>query len=71
MTQIEGHAFWPDDVALASASEVNFDRIQGYRQVTDVHLLVLAARHDGRLVSFDCALASLPIPPVTVLTLDG
>ncbi len=71
MRQIEGHVFWPDDVQLASAPEVDVGRIQGYRQVTDVHLLVLAARNGGRLVSFDSALPDLSIAEVTVLTLDG
>ncbi|CAN5419127.1 type II toxin-antitoxin system VapC family toxin [soil metagenome] len=71
MTQIQGHVFWSDDVAIASAPEVDFDRVQGYRQVTDVHLLALAARNGGRLVSFDSALANLSIAEVTVLTLDG
>ncbi|MGI9018561.1 MAG: TA system VapC family ribonuclease toxin [Euzebya sp.] len=65
---LEGHSFWTDDVSLASAPEVDLDRVQGYRQVTDVHLLVLAARHGGQLVTFDRALRQTAIGEVTVLT---
>jgi uncharacterized protein len=66
-----GHAFWADDVSIAHADEVDLGRLQGYRQVTDAHLLALAARRGGRLVTFDGALADLQIAPVVVLTLDG
>lgn len=63
-----GHEFWPDDVALADADEVNFDLVQGYRQLTDVHLLTLASRRGGTLATFDSGLAALEIADVTVLS---
>ena len=36
-----------------------FERLTGYRQVTDPHLLALAVRHKGALVTFDAAIAEL------------
>ncbi len=63
-----GHEFWIDDVALADAAEVNFDLVQGYRQLTDVHLLTLASRQGGSLVTFDSGLQALDIAEVTLLS---
>jgi uncharacterized protein len=50
------HQFWADDISL---SDSMFDSvlIAGPRQVTDVYLLGLAARHEGTLVSFNRSLA--------------
>jgi uncharacterized protein len=56
---VDGHEFWSDDVSLAVAGEIDVDRLQGYRQVTDAHLLALAIRRDGTLVTFDGAIARL------------
>ena len=47
------HAFWPDDVSLHDDTLVDFSRVQGHQQVTDLYLLTLAVRHGGRLVTFD------------------
>ena len=51
------HEFWPDDVSLRDDSLVDFSRVQGHQQVTDLYLLALAVRHGGRLVTFDRAVA--------------
>ena len=59
VTDLAGHRFWSDDLDLARASEVAFERLTGYRQVTDPHLLALAVRHKGALVTFDAAIAEL------------
>jgi len=45
------HTFWPDDVSVCEARE--FDLAVSHRQLTDVYLLALAVRHDGRLATFD------------------
>ena len=45
------HAFWPDDVSLCDPRA--FELVVGQRQLTDVYLLGLAVRHDGRLATFD------------------
>jgi uncharacterized protein len=50
------HHFWPDDVSLLDPSIADFDRIHGPRQLTDVYLLALAVRNEGRLVTFDSAI---------------
>lgn len=51
------HEFWPDDVSLLDDGVVDASRIHGPRQITDLYLLALAARHDGRLVTFDGSIA--------------
>ena len=51
------YQFWPDDTSLADRSVFERTLIAGTRQVTDVYLLGLAARHKGTLVSFDLSLA--------------
>lgn len=59
--QQPGHAFWTDDVSLADCPEVDIETLTGYRQVTDAHLLALAVRRGGRLVTFDAAAAALDL----------
>lgn len=49
------HAFWPDDRSLLDPGCVNWGRVLGSRQLTDVYLLMLAVRHGGRLVTIDRA----------------
>lgn len=51
--RIEGHQFWEDDISLVASPHVDRTRIASHRQVTDAHLLALARRHGGRLVTFD------------------
>ena len=53
------HVFWRDDVALARSKFVAPERILGYRQVTDAHLLAVALRHGGRLATFDEGLRAI------------
>lgn len=47
------HQFWPDDASLLHSGVVDWGRIVGPRQVTDVYLLALATARQGRLVTFD------------------
>ena len=51
------HEFWPDDVSLRDDRRVDFSRVHGHRQVTDVYLLALAVKHKGCLATFDRAIA--------------
>lgn len=52
--------FVPDDASLADAT-TGLDGLRGHRQVTDLHLVNLAARHRMVLVTLDRALKrSLP-----------
>jgi uncharacterized protein len=52
------HQFWPDEISLLDQSKVDSSRIHGSRQITDVYLLMLAAHHGGRLVTFDRAIST-------------
>lgn len=47
------HEFWPDDVSLGDKAVFKAERIHGSRQLTDLYLLALAARHHGKLATFD------------------
>ncbi len=47
------HAFWPDDVSLRTPGMVNWPRVLGHNQITDLYLLALAVAHGGCLVTLD------------------
>ena len=47
------HEFWPDDVSLCDDTAVDFTRVHGHQQITDLYLLALAVKHGGTLVTFD------------------
>jgi len=47
------HEFWPDEISLRDENIFAADRIHSSRHLTDLYLLALAAKHDGRLVTFD------------------
>ena len=49
----EHHRFWPDDVSLLSPGVVDWQRVVGPRQISDVYLLALAVARRGRFVTFD------------------
>jgi uncharacterized protein len=51
------HEFWPDDITLRDDEHVDFSRVQGHNQITDLYLLALAVHHGGCLASFDQAIA--------------
>ena len=53
MTALDGHVFWPDDVASVTAGFGEPGLITSHRDVTDAHLLALTQRYDGTLVTFD------------------
>jgi len=60
-TQTKIHEFWADDLSLLDQGIINHDMIHGSKQVTDVYLLALAVKNQGRLVSMD---QSIPISSV-------
>lgn len=47
------HQFWADDLSLCDAKIFAADRLLSSSQLTDHYLLALAARHGGRLATFD------------------
>lgn len=53
------HRFVDDDTSLATTPHVDVAQLQGYRQVTDAHLLALARSRGLRLVTADAGLADL------------
>jgi toxin-antitoxin system PIN domain toxin len=59
------HEFWPDDVSLIDPRVADAARVHGPRQITDLYLLALAVRHDGRFVTFDGAVASTAVRGAT------
>ena len=50
------HEFWPDDISLRDDERVNFTRVQGHNQITDLYLLALAVHRGGCLTTFDQAI---------------
>lgn len=59
LIQLEGHRFWKDDVSIAQAEASEVERIRGYRQVMDAHLIRLAGRRGGQLATFDRKITGL------------
>ncbi|MBI5280665.1 MAG: VapC toxin family PIN domain ribonuclease [Candidatus Solibacter usitatus] len=53
------HCFWPMDLPLAEALSLSGVKLRGHRQLTDLYLLGLAAKHGARLVTLDRALGGL------------
>ncbi|AGA32464.1 PIN domain family protein [Thioalkalivibrio nitratireducens DSM 14787] len=51
--QNSDHRFWPDDISLTASDLLNWPQLLGHRQITDAYLLAIAARNNGRLVTFD------------------
>ena len=53
VTSTPHHVFWHDDISLLDPSLVNSERVHGSKQLTDVYLLALSVRRQGRFVTFD------------------
>jgi uncharacterized protein len=47
------HEFWHCDVSLVDEPAVQWDRVMGHNQITDVYLLALAVQHGGALATLD------------------
>ena len=52
-TRAGDHAFWTGDISLLDDAVIDWDRVIGPRQLTDVYLLALAVARGGRFVTFD------------------
>ena len=59
ITGLDGHEFWADDVAVVPNGMGDATLIRTHRDVTDAHLLALAERYAGVLVTFDARRARL------------
>jgi uncharacterized protein len=53
LCQDTDHEFWPCNVTLRDDSKVNWGRVMGHNQITDIYLLALAVAHDGALATLD------------------
>ena len=53
------HEFWIDDLQVPRAIHGIEPSLQGYRQLTDAYLLMLASRRKGVLATFDRGLITL------------
>jgi uncharacterized protein len=51
-TEID-HTFWPDSLSLRSEALVDWTRVLGHNQITDVYLLALAVANAGCLLTLD------------------
>lgn len=47
------HETWFDDISILDAARFQHTHIHGHRQLTDLYLLGLAVKNNGRLASFD------------------
>lgn len=64
------HEFWPCDVSVRDAGRVNWPRVMGHNQITDVYLLALAVAHAGCLVTLDHGVAATTVPGATLRHLE-
>lgn len=55
--RMDGHAFIADDGSLATPV-ISLERLASPRQLTDLHLVNIAARNQAVLVTFDRAIAT-------------
>jgi len=53
LCQDTDHEFWPCDVTLKDDSKIDWSRVMGHNQITDVYLLALAVAHGGTLATLD------------------
>jgi len=60
------HEFWPLDLPLADALRRAGVQLDGHYQVPGAYLLGLAAKHGGRLATFDTRLGRLSRPVLTL-----
>ena len=61
MCESGNHEFWSDSVSLLDEKLFRIALLPGHQKITDAHLLALAVRNRGRLVTFD---RSIPLKVV-------
>jgi predicted nucleic acid-binding protein len=59
MRSVGTHEYWVDDIELSVSPWFPRDRLVGYRQVTDAHILALGRRHGGAVATLDRGLVAL------------
>ena len=68
-TETSYHEFWPDDICLLERGVVDWASPIGAKQLTDVYLLALAAKHNGRFVTFDARIVLSVVPRASAANL--
>jgi len=58
LCQTPGHVFWNDNISVVDPSIIDLSQLAGHQQITDAYLVALAAKHGGKLATFD---KSIPI----------
>jgi toxin-antitoxin system PIN domain toxin len=74
IVSLAGHVFWDDATSIVRSAHVARERLTGYRQVTDAHLVAIALAHGGRVATFDRGMRSIVPPaadPLQAVTLLG
>jgi uncharacterized protein len=56
---VGSHEFWVDDIEPSISPWFPRDRLVGYRQVTDAHMVALACRRSGAVATLDRGLVVL------------
>jgi toxin-antitoxin system PIN domain toxin len=59
VTKLPGHCFWAMDAGFLDAVGPFTERLFGHQQVTDAHLLGMAVKKKGKLVTLDRAIKAL------------
>ena len=63
------HKFWPDDVSLRTVGMVDWSRVLGHNQITDIYLLALAKANNGCLATLDHRVATSTVLGATAQNL--
>lgn len=58
------HVFLPDDISLTQTNLVDWRKVQGHNQLTDIYLLVLAQKHQAKFVTLDNRLELAILPRI-------
>jgi uncharacterized protein len=59
------HDFWPSDISFLDRSLFFPKNILGPKQLTDIYLLALAVKNEGRLVTFDARISTNSVKDAT------
>jgi len=70
MTTHPRHAFWADDLPVASAY-FPATSLRGHQQITDAYLLALCASRGGCLATFDSAISAIIADPKLVTNIPA
>ena len=62
ITVTEHHEFWPDAASLLTPGVIDWGQVKGHKQITDLYLLALAAKNNGRFATFDERVAKDAVP---------